>query len=373
MERLLVTGGAGFIGSAFVRRVLGDAAVDRVVVLDKLTYAGSLAALDAVRPAGSRLEFVRGDIGDRALVARLLAEHRPRAIINFAAESHVDRSIDAPAPFVMTNIVGTAQLLEATLEYWRQLPTGDRDRFRFLHISTDEVFGSIAAPAQADETSPYAPSSPYAASKAAGDYFVRAFHRTYGLPTLLTYATNNYGPFQFPEKLVPVVILNALEGGPIPLYGDGEQQRDWLLVDDHCAALQVVLQRGQSGNAYCIASGRHQTNRELVVLICDEIDRQCTALPHRPTSGLIQYVADRPGHDRRYALDAARIHAMGWKPRVSLEHGIRETVAWYLANRQWVAEMSRGFDRAARIGLGLGPQISQMNADESSRSASDCR
>ena len=352
MERLLVTGGAGFIGSAFARRVLGDAAADGVVVLDKLTYAGSLASLDAVRSMGSRLHFVRGDIGDRALVARLLAEHRPRAIINFAAESHVDRSIDAPAPFVMTNVVGTASLLEATHEYWRTLSPKDRDRFRFLHISTDEVFGSIAAPNRADERSPYAPNSPYAASKAAGDHFVRAFHRTYGLPTLLSYSTNNYGPFQFPEKLLPVVILNALEGRPIPLYGDGEQQRDWLHVDDHCAALQIVLERGQPGDAYCISSGRHHTNQQLVTLICDEIDRQRTTVPHRSTAGLVQQVADRPGHDQRYALDASRVHALGWQPKISLEKGIPETVAWYLANRQWVAEMSRGFDRTARMGLG---------------------
>ncbi|MEX2171396.1 MAG: dTDP-glucose 4,6-dehydratase [Pirellulales bacterium] len=371
MERLLVTGGAGFIGSAFVRRVLGDAAADRVVVLDKLTYAGSLASLDAVRSVGSRLHFVRGDIGDRALVAQLLAEHRPRAIVNFAAESHVDRSIDAPAPFVMTNVVGTASLLEATLEYWRTLSPTDRERFRLLHISTDEVFGSIAAPNRADERSPYAPSSPYAASKAAGDYFVRAFHRTCGLPTLLTYSTNNYGPFQFPEKLVPVVILNALEGRPIPLFGDGQHQRDWLHVEDHSDALRIVLERGQTGDAYCIASGRHHMNRELVALICDEIDRQCAALPHRPTSALVQQVADRPGHDRRYALDASKVRALGWQARIPLEQGIRETVAWYLANRQWVAEISRGFDRAARMGLGLGPQMSQMNADESSSLASN--
>lgn len=350
MQALLVTGGAGFIGSAFVRRIVGDPSVDRIVVLDKLTYAGSLASLAAVRSVGSRLVFVQGDIGDRALVARLLAEYRPAAVVNFAAESHVDRSIDEPAPFVMTNVVGAAQLLDATLDYWRSLQDARREAFRFLHISTDEVFGSIAAPAYASEKSSYAPSSPYAASKAAGDHFVRAFHATYGLPTLITYSTNNYGPFQFPEKLVPVVILNALEGRPIPLYGDGEHQRDWLCVDDHCDALRIVLEQGQTGEEYCIAAGAHRTNHELVELICAEVDRQCATLPRRPTAELVQHVVDRPGHDRRYALDASQVRAIGWRPRISLEQGIRETVAWYLDNPEWVAEVSRGFDRAARRG-----------------------
>jgi dTDP-glucose 4,6-dehydratase len=340
MESLLVTGGAGFIGSAFVRRLIGSVASQRVVVLDKLTYAGSLASLDAVRSVGSRLVFVRGDIADRALVRQLLNEHRPGAIVNLAAESHVDRSIDEPAPFVMSNVVGTAQLLEATLEYWRGLPDVERERFRFLQVSTDEVFGSIASPAQATEEWRYAPSSPYAASKAAGDHFVSAYHRTYGLSTLITYSTNNFGPFQFPEKLVPVVIVNALEGRRIPLYGDGEHERDWLYVDDHCDALRIVLARGEPGEAYCISSGIRHTNRELIAMLCAEIDRQCKALPHRPTVDLLQHVSDRPGHDRRYALDSSRMRGLGWAPRVSLEKGIRETVAWYVANREWVEKAS---------------------------------
>ena len=350
MQALLVTGGAGFIGSAFVRRIIAYPSVDRIVVLDRLTYAGSLASLKAVRSVGSRLVFVKGDIGDRALVGRLLAEHRPSVVVNFAAESHVDRSIDEPAPFVMTNVVGAAQLLDATLDYWRSLEDAQREAFRFLHISTDEVFGSIAAPTYANEKSPYAPSSPYAASKVAGDHFVRAFHATYGLPTLITHSTNNYGPFQFPEKLVPVAILNALEGRPIPLYGDGEQERDWIHVDDHCEALRIMLERGQPGEAYCIAAGAPRTNRELVELICTEVDRQCATLPRRPTAELVQHVVDRPAHDRRYALDASQVRAFGWRPRISLEQGIRETVAWYLANPHWVAEVSRGFDRTARRG-----------------------
>lgn len=349
MKRLLVTGGAGFIGSAFVRRMVANPQVDCVVVLDKLTYAGSLASLASVE---SKIRFVRGDIGDRALVGRLLAEHQPTAIVNFAAESHVDRSIDAPAPFVMTNVVGTAQLLEATLEYWRTLPEKVREDFRFLHISTDEVFGSIDSPRLAKESSPYNPSSPYAASKAAADHFVQAYHRTYGLPTLITYSSNNFGPFQFPEKLVPVVILNALEGRPIPIYGDGKQVRDWLHVDDHCAALRLIMDNGVLGTAYCVAAENYCTNRVMIELICAEVDRQSPALPQLPTNQLMQHVADRPGHDRRYALDASRVRSLGWEPSVQLEQGIAEVVKWYAANRAWVAEVTRGFDRSARMGLG---------------------
>lgn len=340
MESLLVTGGAGFIGSAFVRQVIGSEAAQRVVVLDKLTYAGNLASLAAVRSLGSRLVFIRGDIADRALVRRVLSEHRPMAVVNFAAESHVDRSIDEPAPFVMTNVVGAAQLLEATLDYWRGLQAVERERFRFLQVSTDEVFGSIAPRAQANEEWRYAPSSPYAASKAAGDHFASAYHRTYGLPTLTTYSTNNFGPFQFPEKLVPVVIVSALEGRRIPLYGDGEHERDWLYVDDHCDALRIVLERGQPGGAYCIASGIQHSNRNLITMICTEIDSQCDTLAHRPTVELVEHVGDRPGHDRRYALDSARMRALGWRPDTPLEGGIRQTVAWYLENRAWVAEVN---------------------------------
>lgn len=348
MQSLLVTGGAGFIGSAFVRSIVERRTCERLAVLDKLTYAGSLASLESVQ---SRITFVRGEIGDRALVSHLLAEHRPEAIVNFAAESHVDRSIDIPAPFVMTNVVGTAQLLEASLDYWRSLDESGRERFRFLHISTDEVFGSIDAPELANENSPYNPSSPYAASKAAGDHFVQAFHRTYSLPTIITYSTNNYGPYQFPEKLVPIVILNALEGKPIPLYGDGEHRRDWLHVDDHCEALRLALDRGQPGESFCVTSGVGYTNRELIAALCAAVDEQCPSVPHRPTVDLIQRVADRPGHDRRYALDSHRIEAHGWKPRISIEDGLVETVAWYRHHLPWVMEVCSNFNRQERMGL----------------------
>lgn len=348
MQSLLVTGGAGFIGSAFVRSMVEQQGAERIVVLDKLTYAGSLVSLVSVE---SQISFVQGDIADRELVSRLLTEHRPKAIVNFAAESHVDRSIEAPSPFVMTNVVGTAQLLEAALDYWRGLDETGHGRFRFLHISTDEVFGTIEQPRSANENSPYHPSSPYAASKAAGDHFVKAFHRTYGLPTVITYSTNNYGPYQFPEKLVPVVILNALENKTIPIYGDGEHERDWLHVDDHCDALRLVLELGRSGEAYCIASGSHLTNRELISTICKEVDRQCPTSSLRPTVDLVRQVADRPGHDRRYALDASRMRTLGWKPRKQVDNGIAETVGWYCNNLSWVADISRSFDRQKRMGL----------------------
>jgi len=350
VETILVTGGAGFLGSWFVRHWLG-AGRGRVVVLDKLTYAGSRASLAAIGD-DSRLVFRHGDVGDGSLVASLLPEFQPQTIVNFAAESHVDRSIDAPAPFVSTNVVGTWQLLDQTLAYWRHLSPATQQAFRFLHISTDEVFGPIDAPQRATEASPYCPSSPYAASKAAADHFVRSYHRTYGLPVLLVHPSNNYGPFQFPEKFVPLVILNAIEGQPLPIYGDGQQTRDWLFGDDLCRAICDVLQQGRPGEAFNVASGVERTNDELVRQICELVDRLKPGLPHAPSANLITHVADRPGHDARYALDTTRIFDLGWAPRVELAAGLEQTVRWYLENRAWVAEVSAKFDRTRRMGTG---------------------
>jgi len=320
-------------------------------VLDKLTYAGTRASLASVAD-DSRLVFRHGDIGDGSLVGSLLAEFQPQAIINFAAETHVDRSIDQPAPFVSTNIVGTWQLLDQTLANWRQLPESKRQAFRFLHISTDEVFGPIDAPERATEALPYRPSSPYAASKSAADHFVRSYHRTYGLPVLLMHPSNNYGPFQFPEKLVPLVILNALEDRQIPLYGDGRQARDWLFGEDLCRAICVVLRDGRPGDAFNVASGVDRTNEDIVRQICELVDRLNPGLRHAPCAKLITHVADRPGHDARYALDTTKICGLGWKPRVELAAGLEQTVRWYLDSRAWVAEVAANFDRTRRLGTG---------------------
>ena len=350
METILVTGGAGFLGSWFVRHWLG-VGQGRVVVLDKLTYAGSRASLAAVADI-PRLVFRHGDIGDGSLVAGLLAEFEPQAIVNFAAESHVDRSIDAPAPFIATNLVGTWQLLEQSLAYWRTLGSEQQAGFRFLHISTDEVFGPFEPPGRATELSPYRPSSPYAASKAAADHLVQSYHRTYGLPVLLVHPSNCYGPFQFPEKLVPLIILNAAEGQPLPIYGDGRQSRDWLFGEDLCRAVCDVLKQGKPGDTFNIASGVERTNEELVREICERIDRLTSNLPHAPSSKLIAHVADRPGHDTRYALDTTKICGLGWSPCVDLAVGLEKTVRWYLENRAWVAEVSAAFDRTQRLGLG---------------------
>ncbi|MEX2091184.1 MAG: dTDP-glucose 4,6-dehydratase [Pirellulales bacterium] len=350
METILVTGGAGFLGSWFVRHWLG-AGGGRVVVLDKLTYAGSRASLASVE-TDPRLVFRHGDIGDGSLVAALLAEFRPRAILNFAAETHVDRSIDAPSPFVSTNIVGTWQLLELSLNHWRKLPAVEQQSFRFLHISTDEVFGPIDAPDRATESSPYRPSSPYAASKAAADHFVHSYHRTYGLPALLVHPSNNFGPFQFPEKLVPLMILNAAESKPLPIYGDGQQSRDWLFGEDLCRAIVEVLERGKPGESFNVASGVERTNAALVHQICELVDRNLPQQPHGASAKLITHVADRPGHDTRYALDTTKIRRLGWSPRVDLATGLDETVKWYLENRAWVAEATAKFDRARRLGTG---------------------
>lgn len=343
MERtIVVTGGAGFIGSNFILQWLARERTP-VVNLDKLTYAGNLHNLEPVS-SDSRYRFVQGDICDRDLVRGLLEQHRPRAIVHFAAESHVDRSIHGPDDFVRTNVNGTFCLLEEARAYWMELPEQDRGTFRFLHISTDEVYGSLG-PADPPfcETTPYAPNSPYSASKAAADHLVRAHHHTYGLPTLTTNCSNNYGPYQFPEKLIPLMILNARGGKPLPVYGDGQNVRDWLFVEDHCEALRAVLARGKGGETYNVGGWNEKRNIEIVEAICSILDELCPndrVMPHRE---LITFVKDRPGHDRRYAMDARKIEReLGWKPHETLETGLRKTVAWYLQNETWVKEVTSG-------------------------------
>ncbi len=349
MSAILVTGGAGFIGSNFVRHWL-DSEEATLVNLDKLTYAGNLDSLAGVMDS-SRHVFVEGDIADGPLVLQLLEEHRPWAVVNFAAESHVDRSIDGPAEFVETNVVGTFRLLEAVRRYWSGLPGGEREQFRFVHISTDEVYGSLGPEGKFHEGTPYAPNSPYAASKAAADHFAWAYYRTYGLPVIVTHSSNNYGPYQFPEKLIPLMILNAMEGKPLPVYGDGKNVRDWLFVEDHCRAIRVVLRRGEPGETYNIGGDCERTNIQVVEQICDTVDRLCPQLPHQPCRSLITFVADRPGHDRRYALDTTRIHRLGWKPKEDFASGLERTVRWYLANRNWTERVTSGKYQRERLGL----------------------
>lgn len=338
---ILVTGGAGFIGSNFVLDWLRDTS-EPVVNLDKLTYAGNLENLASIARDG-RHHFVHGDICDRTLIDRLLAEHRPRAIVHFAAESHVDRSIHGPGEFIRTNIEGTFTLLEAVRAYWSALPAADRDAFRFLHVSTDEVYGSLGPqdPPFA-ETHPYQPNSPYSASKAASDHLVRAYHHTYGLPTLTTNCSNNYGSYQFPEKLIPLVIANALAGKPLPIYGDGMNVRDWLYVGDHCAAIRVVLERGRPGETYNIGGWNEMPNLTIVRTICALLD-SLRPDPAGPRERLITYVKDRPGHDRRYAIDATKLEReLGWRPAETFDTGIRKTVQWYLDHQDWVADVQSG-------------------------------
>ncbi len=337
---ILVTGGAGFIGSNFVLdwlRGIGEP----VANLDLLTYAGNPANLASLE-GDSRHRLVPGDIGDGALVGSLLRDHQPRAIVHFAAESHVDRSIVDPGAFLRTNIDGTYRLLEAARHYWAGLEGAARASFRFLHVSTDEVYGSLGAGDPAfTEQNPYAPNSPYAASKAASDHLVRAYHHTYGLPTLTTNCSNNYGPFQFPEKLIPLMILNALELKPLPVYGDGQNVRDWLFVGDHCRAIRTVLEKGRPGEVYNIGGASERTNLEVVRALCDTLDELRPAA--KPRRELISFVTDRPGHDRRYAIDARKIEReLGWAPRVGFEGGLRETVAWYLDHLRWVDDVRTG-------------------------------
>jgi dTDP-glucose 4,6-dehydratase len=351
--RILVTGGAGFIGGCFVRRMLREHDDCQIINLDSLTYAGNLDSLADVHN-DPRHTFVHGDVRDGETVAGLLAKHRPNAIVHFAAESHVDRSIDGPAPFLMTNVVGTFTLLEAALAHWRSLPAHQSDAFRFLHVSTDEVYGSLDEAGKFTEKTAYAPNSPYAASKAAADHFVRAYYRTYGLPAVITNCSNNYGPFQFPEKLIPLMILNADEGKPLPVYGDGKQVRDWLFVEDHCLALETVLQRGTPGEVYNIGGDSEQANIDVVRAICRLMDELRPDLPHAPCESLITNVADRPGHDRRYAIDASKIRKeLGWTPSVDFAAGLRATIEWYLSHAEWVRRVSSGEYRQ-RQGLGRG-------------------
>jgi len=341
MSNILVTGGAGFIGSNFILQRIQNESLS-IVNLDKLTYAGNLRNLDPVAEH-KRYTFVHGDIADRVLIRRLLQEHSTQAIVHFAAESHVDRSIRGPEDFIQTNINGTFALLEETRAYWAGLSGEDQQRFRFLHVSTDEVYGSLGpADSPFSETMQYAPNSPYAASKAASDHLVRAYHHTYGLPTLTTNCSNNYGPFQFPEKLIPLMILNARDGKPLPVYGDGKNVRDWLYVEDHCEAISTVLQRGRIGQTYNIGGWNEKQNIEIVQTICDLVDEMVPRLK-ASRRDLITFVKDRPGHDRRYAINASRIEReLGWKPKETFETGIRKTVRWYLEHDEWVRDVTSG-------------------------------
>jgi dTDP-glucose 4,6-dehydratase len=346
---ILVTGGAGFIGSAVVRQLIGE--TDATVVnIDKLTYAANLDNLAEVRNS-ARYRFERADICDRAAMDRVFAQHRPTAVMHLAAESHVDRSIEGPMAFVQTNVVGTAALLIAATEYWRHLPSDARDAFRFHHVSTDEVYGSLGATGLFTETTPYQPNSPYSASKAGSDHLVRAWHHTFGLPTVTSNCSNNYGPYQFAEKLIPLVILNGLEGRPLPVYGRGENVRDWLFVDDHARALHAIVSRGAVGETYNVGGYNEMRNIEVVERICDLLDEFAPPLPgRRSRRDLISFVADRPGHDARYAIDASKVtRELGWRPRETFGSGLRRTVEWYLANEHWWRPLRD--DATARRGL----------------------
>ena len=350
---VLVTGGAGFIGSNFIRQRLLEKAspLTKLVNLDLLTYAGNPANLADV--AGDpRYVFVQGDIGDAALVAKLLAEHQIDAVLNFAAESHVDRSIDSPEPFIQTNVVGTLRLLNTAKQYWAKLPEQKKSAFRFLHVSTDEVYGSLAPDAPAfTELNTYEPNSPYSASKAASDHLVRAYQHTYGLPTLTTNCSNNYGPYHFPEKLIPLMILNALDGKPLPVYGDGMQIRDWLYVEDHATALWAVLRGGRVGETYNIGGLNEKPNIEIVNTICSLLDKKSPRADGQSYTKQITYVQDRPGHDRRYAIDATKINReLGWKPAETFATGIEKTVDWYLTHRQWAADITAKKYARERLG-----------------------
>ena len=348
MPTWLVTGGAGFIGGNFVLDAVNRGI--KVVNLDALTYAGNLDTLASLAD-NPRHVFVEGDIGDAGLVKRLLDEHRPEAVINFAAESHVDRSIDGPGAFVQTNVVGTLSLLERTRDYWKALDSPARDAFRFLHVSTDEVYGTLGDTGRFTETTPYAPNSPYSASKAASDHLVRAFHHTYGLPVLTTNCSNNYGPYQFPEKLIPLVIAKALAGEPLPVYGDGLNVRDWLYVGDHCDAIRTVLERGRVGETYNVGGDAERTNITVVRTICALLDARRPLADGRARESLITYVKDRPGHDRRYAIDADKLKGeLGWAPTVTFDEGMARTVDWYLDNAPWVQRVLDGSYRLERIG-----------------------
>lgn len=338
---ILVTGGAGFIGSNFIYHWL-ESRQESIVNLDKLTYAGNMNNLVPLAQ-DSRHNFVYGDIGDRALVRELLYRFRPSAVINFAAETHVDRSIYHPENFIETNIDCSFNLLDECFDYWRQLNADEKEKFRFLNISTDEVYGSLAPEdPPSTELSPFAPNSPYAASKASFDHIVRSYHRTFAFPVLTTHCSNNFGPFQFPEKLIPLVIVNALQGKPLPIYGDGQQLRDWIYVTDHCKAIRIILEKGTPGEQYNIGHETKMTNLEIVKRICKLLDEMRPDSPYHPHETLIEFVKDRPGHDRRYALDSAKIKSLGWDVKESFADGLRKTVAWYLENQAWVSNIQCG-------------------------------
>ena len=348
--KLLITGGAGFIGSAVVRHVIRTTDWS-VANVDVLTYAGNLESL-AEAGASNRHRHYKVDIRDRPALDAVFAETKPDAVLHLAAESHVDRSIDGAAPFIDTNVGGTYTLLEAALAYWRTLDAESRQRFRFQHISTDEVFGSLGPTGKFTEHTPYAPNSPYSASKAASDHLVRAWHHTYGMPVLTTNCSNNYGPYHFPEKLIPLVIIRALRGEPLPIYGKGENVRDWLHVEDHAEALTLVLQQGQPGESYNVGGDSERRNVEVVRAICRLLDEMLPDSPHRPHERLIQFVTDRPGHDARYAIDASKIRReLGWRPRHSFDQGLRETVRWFIRNRSWWERVMSGAYRGERLGL----------------------
>jgi dTDP-glucose 4,6-dehydratase len=342
MGTYFVTGGAGFIGSNFVLRK-GRRDKARIINLDLLTYAGNLKNLEPLQSDPGHI-FVQGGIADRELIRGLFVQYQPLAVIHFAAESHVDRSIDGPADFIQTNVVGTFHLLEETRRYWNGLSAGEKEAFRFLHVSTDEVYGSLGPDDPPfHEDTPYAPNSPYSASKAASDHLVRAYFHTYGLPVLTTNCSNNYGPMQFPEKLIPLVILNALEGKGLPVYGDGLNVRDWLYVEDHCEAIEMVLDKGMTGETYNIGGHCEKSNLEMVKAICAILDELRPDSPYKPHASLITFVKDRPGHDRRYAIDSSKIEReLGWSPRESLESGLRKTIGWYLTHAEWVESVRTG-------------------------------
>jgi len=349
MATWLVTGGAGFIGGNFVLDAVARGV--RVVNLDALTYAGNLQTLASLKGNPNHV-FVHGNIGDAALVARLLAEYTPDAVVNFAAESHVDRSIDGPGAFIQTNVVGTLALLETVRDYWKALSSERAAAFRFLHVSTDEVYGSLGATGKFTETTPYAPNSPYSASKAASDHLVRAFHHTYGLPTLTTNCSNNYGPYHFPEKLIPLIIARALAGDALPVYGDGKQVRDWLFVADHCEAIRAVLEKGRAGETYNVGGNAERENIEVVNTICALLDQRRPRADGKPYAEQITFVTDRPGHDRRYAIDAGKLKTeLGWEPEHTFDEGIALTVDWYLQHQEWVNAVLDGSYRLQRIGV----------------------
>jgi dTDP-glucose 4,6-dehydratase len=357
LDTLLITGGAGFIGSNFVRHALEHTA-DRLLVVDKLTYAGSLLNLEDLL-ANPRVVFVRADIADRAAMSDLFAAHRPSAVLNLAAETHVDRSIDSPEAFITTNVVGTFVLLETARAFAAGSPAEEKARFRFVHVSTDEVYGSLGANGAFTEDTPYAPNSPYAASKASADHLVRSYFHTYGLTTVITNCSNNYGPYQFPEKLIPLMIMNAAEGRALPVYGDGGNVRDWLHVTDHCAGLLLALRQGRAGEKYNIGGGNERTNLEIVDRLCDTLDELRPPAANPALGGASSYralkmsVADRPGHDRRYAIDAAKIRReLGWAPRQAFDDGLRDTVRWYLEHRDWCERIQAGRYDRQRLGLG---------------------